>query len=90
MAAITGEYASHTFARAQYDIIPRRERYDTRLTWRSHSGTWQVSAFVDNILDESYVRSISIGGEVNDWQRQGTALYPRYYGMEVFWRFGQN
>ena len=89
VASITGEYASHTFARPQYDIIPRRERYDTRVTWRSHDNTWQVSAFVDNITDERFVRSIGVGGEANDWILSGIPLYPRYYGLEVNWRFGQ-
>ncbi len=90
VVAMTGEYNSHTFSRPEYDLIPERERIDTRLTWRGHDGRWQVSAFVDNVLDKSYVRSIGIGGEGNDWIAQGSPLYPRYYGVEVFMRFGQN
>ncbi len=84
--SITGSYFTNSFQRS-FEKLPQRERWDMRLTWTNLDETLEVSAFMDNVLDKTYLRSISMGGESFDWQLTGTPLYPRYWGIEMTYRW---
>ena len=88
--AYTGEYFTSTFARP-WDEVPERHRFDARLSFDSADQTWSASLFVDNILDETYLRWSDMeprrsGYGINFPQRV-VALMPRYIGFEVVYNF---
>jgi len=83
----TGEYQSDGIARA-YDEVPERDRLDMSLTWRDNKDQYVVRAFVDNVLDEVHTRGIGSSTASGDWRRTAAALYPRFYGLDVTFRFG--
>ncbi len=85
----TGEYQSDGIARA-YDEVPERDRLDMSLTWRDNADRYVVRAFVDNLLDEVHTRGIGTGTASSDWRRTASVLYPRFYGLDVTFRFGGN
>lgn len=83
----TGEYQSDGIARA-YDEVPERDRLDLSLTWRDDLDKYVVRAFVDNALDEVHTRGIGSSTAGADWRRTASVLYPRFYGLDVTFRFG--
>ena len=88
--AYTGEYSTHPFNRP-WDWVPDRYRWDTRLTYREASEKWQASLFVDNVLDDTYIRTADMDarrtGYGTNWPQRVVALYPRYIGFEMVWNF---
>ena len=88
--AYTGDYFTNTFARP-WDEVPERHRLDARLSFDSADQTWGASLFVDNILDDTYLRWSDMeprrsGYGINFPQRV-VALAPRYIGFEVVYNF---
>lgn len=83
----TGEYQSDGIARA-YDEVPERDRLDLSLTWRDDMDKYVVRAFVDNALDEVHTRGIGSATASGDWSRTASVLYPRFFGLDVTVRFG--
>ena len=88
--AYTGEYFTSTFARP-WDEVPERHRVDARLSFDSADQRWNASLFVDNILDETYLRWSDMeprrsGYGINFPQRV-VALAPRYVGFELVYNF---
>ncbi|MDZ7669369.1 MAG: TonB-dependent receptor [Gammaproteobacteria bacterium] len=83
----TGEYFSEGIERT-LDEVPSRDRVDLYLSWRDSRDSWNVRAFVDNVLDDVNTRGIGTGTAASDWQRTASALYPRFYGLDVTYRFG--
>ena len=88
--AYTGEYFTSTFARP-WDEVPERHRFDARLSFDSADQKWNASLFVDNILDETYLRWSDMeprrsGYGINFPQRV-VALMPRYVGFEIVYNF---
>ncbi len=79
--SITGSYFTNSFQRS-FEKVPQRERWDMRLTWTSPDETLQFSAFMDNVLDKTYLRNVGVWGEEYDFWQYGVALYPRYFGLE--------
>ena len=88
MLSMTGEYFSHEFVR-EYDEVPDMQRWDMRLTWTNPDQSMKVSAFVENVLDDTQVRRVTVGGEGSNWRQGGTSLYPRFFGIDATWMFGQ-
>ncbi|HIL95064.1 MAG TPA: TonB-dependent receptor [Pseudomonadales bacterium] len=88
----TGEYITHAFDRP-WDRVPERERIDTRLTFRDQANRWNASIFVDNVLDNTYIRSADMDarrtGYGPNWAQRVVSLYPRYWGVEATYNFGQ-
>ncbi|MBD3649195.1 MAG: TonB-dependent receptor [Pseudomonadales bacterium] len=86
-----GEYPTHPFNRP-WDIVPERERVDMRLTFREGAGRWEASVFVDNVMDETYIRdsdmSERLTGYGSNWPQRVIALYPRFWGAEFTYNFG--
>ena len=89
--AYTGDYATSPFHRP-WDLVPERERWDTRLTFREASGRWSVSAFIDNVLDKTYIRHSDMDnrrtGYGANWPQRVVSLYPRYWGFEFEYNMG--
>lgn len=86
--AYTGEYYSSGIERS-LDEVPERERTDVSLTWRDSSERWTARAFVDNVFDERYTRGIGTATASGDWMQTAEILYPRYYGLDVTYRWGE-
>ena len=68
------------------ELAPNFWRWDARASWKSASETWEVSAFVNNILDELGVRSIEVHDEAENYRRNITTTDPRVYGLSVTYR----
>lgn len=87
----TGDYATNVFQRP-WDEVPDRERWDMRLTFREASGQWSVSAFIDNVLDKTYIRHSDMEnrrtGYGANWPQRVVSLYPRYWGVEFEYSMG--
>lgn len=79
----TDEYFFSAPFERDLERTPAFTRWDARASWRSPAETWEVSAFVNNILDELGVRSIETEGENFNYQRQVTTTDPRVYGLSV-------
>ena len=89
--AYTGDYATNAFHRP-WDLVPERERWDTRVTYREATGRWSASAFVDNVLDKTYIRTSDMDnrrtGYGANWPQRVVSLYPRYWGVEFEYSMG--
>jgi iron complex outermembrane receptor protein len=70
------------------DRIRGRGRLDVSATWRDNQDHWSVRAFVDNVTDEGSARGIGTSTGFQDYQQTATYLYPRFYGVDVTYRFG--
>ena len=86
MVSMVGEFNYHEFSRP-FDEVPSRERMDLRLTWVSLDDKWEVSAFVDNVFDDTALRNISQGGPGSNFRVSGIALFPRYMGIGATYTF---
>ena len=91
--AYTGEYSTDPFNRP-WDMVPERDRLDTRLVYEEETGQWEASLFVDNVLDNTYIRRSTVGGGTggtytSNWPNRVVALYPRYIGAEFTYNFNR-
>ena len=85
--AYTGEYWSSGIER-DLDLVPDRERVDASITWRDSRDQWVVRAFVDNVLDKTYARGFGTATAVGNFRKTAELLYPRYYGVDLTYRWG--
>ena len=89
--AYTGDYATNVFQRP-WDLVPDRERLDTRLTFEQASGDWSASVFIDNVLDKTFIRYSDMDnrrtGYGANWPQRVVALYPRFWGVEFQYSMG--
>jgi outer membrane receptor protein involved in Fe transport len=83
----TGEYNNENIQR-DLDEIPDRTRIDASVIWTSTNDKTRVRAFVDNVTDERSYRGIGSGGAGNNYKMTGSLLYPRYWGLEARYSFG--
>ena len=70
------------------DRAPDYYRWDFRAGWTNVEDTVEISAFVNNITDDIGLRTISRGGETQDFLRSAITTDPRLIGLEVRYRFG--
>lgn len=88
--AYTGEYFTSTFARP-WDEVPERHRVDTRLSFDAADQTWSASVFIDNVLDDTYLRWSDMegrrSGHGTNFPQRVVALAPRYVGVEFVYNF---
>ena len=47
-----------------------------------------IRAFIDNVTDEGRARGLGTGTVANNYALNATYLYPRFYGVDVTFRFG--
>ena len=85
--AYTGSYYSSGIVRS-LDEVPERIRIDLPLIWRDAAENWTVKGFVDNVTAQVYSRGLATPTEARDFRLAAEALYPRYYGIDVTYRFG--
>lgn len=83
----TGEMQSNG-VEDELDLIPSRYQVDTSLAWRSVDEKWRARLFVDNVTDERNIREINTGNEGTNFRQTGTLLYPKYWGLDVAYKFG--
>jgi outer membrane receptor protein involved in Fe transport len=69
------------------DVLPSRQRVDLSASWADLSDKWNVRLFVDNVTDDDPLRNLSNATEANNWRMTGSTLYPRFYGIDVKYRF---
>ena len=69
-------------------MAPAYSRLDARVTWKNIAQDLVVSAFVNNITDESGIRFISRDDETNGFLQGGQLSEPRLWGVEVTYHFG--
>lgn len=65
------------------------DRLDARVTWTSAGGSWVVSGFVNNILDELGQIQVLSEPEAENFRISGTTTVPRLYGLEVSYALGR-
>ena len=70
------------------DVVPDRFRLDVAVIWEDVARKWSVRGFVDNATDEDNVRGLGTAGESDNWRLSGAHLYPRYWGVDLKYRFG--
>jgi len=70
------------------DRVRGRGRLDVSAIWRDNADRWNVRAFIDNVTDEGTARGIGTSTAFQDYQMTATYLYPRFYGVDVTYRFG--
>lgn len=58
------------------------------LIWRDSAENWKVKGFVDNVTGQVYARGLDTPTEARDIRLVAESLYPRYYGVDVTYRFG--
>ncbi len=80
-------YRSEKFVEpANFDAyaVPSYTRWDVRANWVSPGGAWQVTGYVQNLLDEAAIMMWSPREGVDaPW---GTIVEPREFGLSVSWR----
>ncbi len=84
----TGAYQDSGIDR-ELDKVPARHRVNAAIIWEDLRRRWTIRGFVDNVTDEQNLRDIGTASESGHWAQTGTILYPRYWGLDVTWRFGQ-
>ncbi|MBT5332857.1 MAG: TonB-dependent receptor [Gammaproteobacteria bacterium] len=85
--AFTGSYYTSGVERT-LDEVPERLRIDLSLIWRDSAENWTVKGFVDNVTGQVYSRGLDTPTEARDFRLVAESLYPRYYGVDVTYRFG--
>ena len=69
-------------------IAPSFLRWDARVSWTNVSEQWSVSGFVNNITDDLGVRNQFTYGESQGYRRVIEPTNPRWWGIEVQYKFG--
>ena len=67
---------------------PSFARWDARVSWMSASEQWNVSGFVNNILDKVGVRNMFTYDTWDGYRRAIEPTNPRMWGLEVQYKFG--
>lgn len=83
----TGEFQDSAIDR-ELDMVPERYRLDLSATWRSSADRWMVRAFVDNVTDEGRTRGLGTATVTSNYNMTASYLYPRFYGVDITFRFG--
>jgi iron complex outermembrane receptor protein len=83
----TGDFYD-TGVKRDLDRVRGRGRLDVSAIWRDNADRWNVRAFIDNVTDEGTARGLGTASAFQDYQLTATYLYPRFYGVDVTYRFG--
>jgi len=82
----TGDYYSSGINR-DLDRVRSRFRSDVYATWQDTRERWYIRGFVDNVTNEGTARQINTGNAGANYRMDAAWLYPRYYGIDVTYRF---
>ena len=74
---------------SKVDMAPDYYRLDARASWTAPEEKWSVAAFVNNITDEIGIRQIDRTDETENFRRSGATTFPRQFGLELRYRFGE-
>ncbi|MEZ5553337.1 MAG: TonB-dependent receptor [Pseudomonadales bacterium] len=88
-ASYTGEFWDSGIKR-DLDKVPDRVRFDLYASFRDNADNWNVRAFVDDVTEEGAARGIGTPTSGGNWRQTATYLYPRFYGIDVTYKFGGN
>jgi outer membrane receptor protein involved in Fe transport len=69
------------------EMAPSYGRVDARVTWRSGSGNWTVTGFMNNVLDDIGHLQIMRNGEAEFFRHNSTTTAPRMYGLELSYNY---
>jgi len=72
---------------AAFTIGEERNRTDVHLQWRSPQDAWRVAAYANNLFDNRYVNGLAQYGTTVFGTVGAHVSEPRFYGMEVEYRF---
>ena len=72
---------------AAFTIGEERNRTDLYLRWRSPSTHWSVAAYANNVFDNRYVNGLYTYGTTVVGTTAAGVSEPRFYGMELMYRF---
>ncbi|MYE82187.1 MAG: TonB-dependent receptor [Gammaproteobacteria bacterium] len=75
-------------AASPLSVAPAFLRWDARVSWTSLDRQWTVAGFVNNILDEIGVRNQFTYAESQGHRRVIEPTNPRWWGLEVHYKFG--
>jgi len=64
------------------ELAPAYGRTDARATWTDASGSWVVSAFVNNVFDDVGKLQILSNGQAENFRQVAGTTVPRMYGVE--------
>ena len=70
-----------------FSIGEERNRTDLHLQWRSPQDAWRVAAYANNLFDNRYVNGLAQYGTTVFGTVGAHVSEPRFYGMEVEYRF---
>jgi outer membrane receptor protein involved in Fe transport len=82
----TDEYFFSAPFERDLERSPEFWRWDARVSWQNATRNWEVSAFVNNILDDLGVRSVETHQESEWYRRNVTTTDPRVFGLSVTYR----
>jgi len=72
---------------SEREMAPSYGRVDARVTWRSGSGNWTVTGFMNNVLDDIGHLQIMRTGEAEFFRNNSTTTAPRMYGLEMTYNY---
>ena len=70
------------------DRAPDFYRWDGRVEWTSTDERLSVAAYCNNITDELGVRDLGTNAEGSNWVRSVTQTYPRFWALDVRYKWG--
>ena len=83
----TGQFQDSGITR-ELDKVPERHRVNMAVIWEDVRRRWTIRGFVDNLTNEQNIRGMGTAGENENWALTASVLYPRYWGLDVTFRFG--
>jgi outer membrane receptor protein involved in Fe transport len=72
---------------SEREMAPSYGRVDARVTWRSGTGNWTVTGFMNNVLDDIGHLQIMRTGEAEFFRHNSTTTAPRMYGLELTYNY---
>ena len=70
------------------DSSPDYGVWDAYFVWNSNDGRYQIRTYLNNILDEIGIATMSINGEGSNFKRTASMRAPRQYGAQFRIKFG--
>ena len=72
---------------SEREMAPSYGRVDARVTWRSGTGNWTATGFMNNVLNDIGHLQIMRTGEAEFFRNNSTTTAPRMYGLELSYNY---
>jgi hypothetical protein len=82
----TGEFSASGVQR-KLDEVPARETSNLSASWWSDEGDVSVRLYINNLMDNKNIYSLSTSSDEQNYRKTGSALSPRHYGVDVRYKF---